>query len=376
MFLNLRLFVQPMVSYDQQIKEMEDQLRKAQYNKHTEHHFGVVKAQIAKLRERAQKRQGIGTSSAGFAVKKSGDATAIILGFPSVGKSTLLNALTGAQSKVAAYSFTTLNVIPGVLQYKHASIQILDVPGIIQGAASGRGRGREVLSIMRNSDVIMMVIEALHPENYQALLGEVYEAGVRLNQKPPDVRIAKRSKGGVILNSTVKMTKVSPETCIAIMREMRINNADVVIRQDITMDEFIDAIEGNRVYIPSVLVVSKADLLDASAKAELQKTLKPDVFVSCETKQGIAELKESLHKSMGFMRVFLKEINKKPDLDVPMILRSPVTLRSVCEHIHRDFVRKFRYARLWGKSAKFPGQQFRQLDKAIHDGDIVELHIS
>jgi len=365
-----------MVSYDQQIKEMEDQLRKAQYNKHTEHHFGVVKAQIAKLRERAQKRQGIGTSSAGFAVKKSGDATAIILGFPSVGKSTLLNALTGAQSKVAAYSFTTLNVIPGVLQYKHASIQILDVPGIIQGAASGRGRGREVLSIMRNSDVIMMVIEALHPENYQALLGEVYEAGVRLNQKPPDVRIAKRSKGGVILNSTVKMTKVSPETCIAIMREMRINNADVVIRQDITMDEFIDAIEGNRVYIPSVLVVSKADLLDASAKAELQKTLKPDVFVSCETKQGIAELKESLHKSMGFMRVFLKEINKKPDLDVPMILRSPVTLRSVCEHIHRDFVRKFRYARLWGKSAKFPGQQFRQLDKAIHDGDIVELHIS
>ena len=76
------------------------------------------------------------------------------------------------------------------------------------------------------------------------------------------------------------------------------------------------------------------------------------------------------------MRVFLKEINKKPDLDVPMILRSPVTLRSVCEHIHRDFVRKFKYARLWGKSAKFPGQQFRQLDKAISDGDIVELHIS
>ena len=53
-----------------------------------------------------------------------------------------------------------------------------------------------------------------------------------------------------------------------------------------------------------------------------------------------------------------------------------MTLRSVCEQIHRDFVRKFKYARVWGKSAKFPGQQFRQLEKLLCDGDIIEVHVS
>ena len=73
-----------MVDYALKIKELEDQLRKTQYNKATEHHFGIVKAQIAKLREKQEKRAGIGKGTAGWAVKKSGDATAVIVGFPSV----------------------------------------------------------------------------------------------------------------------------------------------------------------------------------------------------------------------------------------------------------------------------------------------------
>ena len=51
-------------------------------------------------------------------------------------------------------------------------------------------------------------------------------------------------------------------------------------------------------------------------------------------------------------------------------MKKPVTIRSVCEHIHRDFVKKFKYARVWGKSAKFPGQDFRKLGKVLEDGDI------
>lgn len=70
----------------------------------------------------------------------------IVLGFPSVGKSTLMNTLAGVFSEVAAYEFTTLTTVPGVIKYKGAKIQLLDLPGIIEGAKDGKGRGRQVIA--------------------------------------------------------------------------------------------------------------------------------------------------------------------------------------------------------------------------------------
>jgi len=79
-------------------------------------------------------------------VSKSGDARIALVGFPSVGKSTFLSKITKTKSEIAAYSFTTLTAIPGVLEYGGAEIQILDLPGIIEGASEGKGRGRQVIS--------------------------------------------------------------------------------------------------------------------------------------------------------------------------------------------------------------------------------------
>ena len=63
-----------------------------------------------------------------------------------MGKSTFLSKITKTKSEVAAYSFTTLTAIPGVLEYDGAEVQVLDLPGIIEGASEGKGRGRQVIS--------------------------------------------------------------------------------------------------------------------------------------------------------------------------------------------------------------------------------------
>lgn len=358
----------------ERIKELEDHLRDAQYNKHTEHAFGVIKAQIARLRDRLEAAAAKKTGGIGFSIKKSGDATVVLLGFPSVGKSTLLNKLTNAKSKVAAYEFTTLDVIPGLLDYKHAKIQILDVPGVIAGASRGKGRGKEVLAMVRNADLILVIVDALNPEQHPAILKEVYDTGIRLNQRPPDVKIIKQLKGGISINSTVPL-KLEKETLLGILRELRVNNAEVVVRSHIDEDSFIDVVEGNRIYIPGVTVINKIDLVSSERLKEISKQVKPDVVLSAETGLNIEKLKDAIFNKLNFIRIYLKEINKKPDLDVPLVLRNGASLRSVCSHIHKDFVKKFRFAKIWGKSAKFEGQQFKSLDKALCDGDVVEIHL-
>jgi uncharacterized protein len=82
---------------------------------------------------------------------KSGDARVAMIGFPSVGKSSALSELTNTESVAAGYEFTTLTCIPGVINYKDAKIQLLDLPGIIEGAAKGKGRGRQVIAVARTS---------------------------------------------------------------------------------------------------------------------------------------------------------------------------------------------------------------------------------
>lgn len=140
------------------------------YNKNiiikaTEHHLGLLKAKLAKYRAQLLEPTGkAGAKGEGFDVMKSGDARVALIGFPSVGKSTLLSTVTTTESVVAAYEFTTLTCVPGVIQYEGAEIQLLDLPGIIEGAAQGKGRGRQVIAVARTADMVLMMLDATKGE--------------------------------------------------------------------------------------------------------------------------------------------------------------------------------------------------------------------
>lgn len=94
----------------------------------TEYHLGLLKAKLAKYRAELLEPSKKGEKGEGFDVLKSGDARVALIGFPSVGKSTLLSTLTKTESEAANYEFTTLTCIPGVIEYKGANIQLLDLP--------------------------------------------------------------------------------------------------------------------------------------------------------------------------------------------------------------------------------------------------------
>jgi small GTP-binding protein len=111
----------------------------------------------------------------------------------------------GTFSKIAAYEFTTLTCIPGVLQYKGSKIQLLDLPGIIEGAAHGKGRGRQVIAVAKSSDLVLMVLDAAkeHEKNHRAILeAELESVGLRLNQQPPNIYFRKKKVGSRSATST------------------------------------------------------------------------------------------------------------------------------------------------------------------------------
>jgi ribosome-interacting GTPase 1 len=84
------------------------------------------------------------------------------------------------------------------------------------------------------------------------------------------------------------------------------------------------------------------------------------------------ELKDQIYEKLGFIRVYLKPKGGKADLEEPLVLLDGSNVKSVCEHLHRDFVNLFRYALVWGKSAKFPGQSIG-LEHELKDCDILSI---
>lgn len=354
---------------EDEIKKIEEEIRNTPYNKASSHHIGRLKARLAKLRDEAQRRVSTKAGGGGFSVKKSGDATIVLVGYPSVGKSTLLNRLTGAQSQVGDYAFTTLDVVPGVLNYMGAKIQVLDGPGLLKGAASGRGRGREVVALVRNADLALLLVDVFQPEQHEVLVQELYDSGIRINSKPPEVTIKKKDRGGITFSGAVDL---DIEAIRMVLREHKMHNVEVLVRENITLDRFIDALQGNRKYMPAVVVVTKIDLVGEDMLQQLRSKLPGALLVSAEKGLGLEALKEEIYNKLGLIRVFLKPQGGAPDFNEPMIFRAGPTVGDICDRIHRDFRARFRYAQVWGRSAKHEGQR-AGLDHMLKDGDILTL---
>ena len=362
-----------MATIEEQIKTIEDELAKTQYNKKTQHHIGKLKAKMARLKDEMEVRRSKGPKTAGYAVKKSGHATIALVGFPSVGKSTLLNKITNANSEVAAYKFTTLTCVPGLMEHRGAKIQVLDLPGLIKDASKGKGRGREVLSVVRSADLILLMIDVFET-NIEVLVEELKTANLRLNQRAPDIVIAKKNRGGVIVNFTTAQSTLDEDLVKDMMNEYGHINADIVIREDIVEDQLIDYVSGNRLYMPGLVVINKTDLVQKDYLKQIEKRHAgwKLIAIAAEKGQGLAELKDALFDALRFIRIYMKPQGKEADLVEPLVIKDGSDIGMICDSIHRDFRKNFRYAQIWGKSARFPGQ-IVGLDHKVKDQDIVTI---
>jgi len=366
----------PMSSLEEQITAVEEEIRDTPYNKATSSHIGRLKAKLAVLRlERETRAKGRGGGT-GYAVRKSGHATVGLVGYPSVGKSTLLNRLTAAESETGAYDFTTVSIIPGMLRWGGASIQILDMPGLVPGAARGKGRGREVLSVVRSVDLILFMIDPEH-SNLRALIAELEGAGVRINGRPPKIVIARTDRGGLTISSTVRLSHLAGGLAGQIAREFGLHNGSIVFREDATADQLIDALAGNRVYVTALLAVNKSDLLTPAERARLVLEQRPfdPIFVSARDRLGLDALVDRIGHALRFIRIYVKPPGRPADTEEPVILREGDGVQALLARLPGELDRTFRSAQVWGRSARFPGQTVGR-DHVLADEDIVTVLVA
>jgi len=344
----------------EKIKAIQDEIGRTQLNKATEHHIGLLKAKIAKLK-REQEAVQIKKSSKksdGFDVRRTGDATVVIIGLPSVGKSTLLNALTGSKSSVGAFQFTTVTVVPGILDYRGAKIQMLDLPGIIKGASNGRGLGKRILSVARSADIVLLVLDVFQPYHEDVLINELSNIGIRLNKKPPNIVIEKSTTGGIAIAQQVKLKKMSEKLMKDILNVYGYTSARVVIREDIDSEQLVDFLTGNKTYAKSITILNKIDLVDKKFLKKVSKKLKTEFIpVSANSSDNIAELRDRIYDELQFIRIYLRPKGGETDYKEPLIIRNGNSVLDVCNKLHRKLRKDFRYGLVWGKSVKFGGQR-------------------
>ncbi|CAM9897126.1 unnamed protein product [Discosporangium mesarthrocarpum] len=143
---------------------------------------------------------------------------------------------------------------------------MLDLPGIIEGAKDGKGRGRQVISTARTCNMLLICLDVVKSMTHKKIIEKELDGfGIRLNQNPPDIVFRKKEKGGLNYQEAVPQSELNHDTVLSIMREYRLHNADIILREDVTVDQLIDVIEGNRKYMPALYVMNKIDQARALA---------------------------------------------------------------------------------------------------------------
>ena len=315
---------------------LREMLRTIPKHKGTEHLQAEIKTRVKELTdELGGPKKGAVRGGPDLTVRHEGAAQVTLVGPPNCGKSSLHARLTGSHAVVGPYPFSTKHPLPGMLLQEDVQFQLVDLPPV-----SGDYFEPWMSGTLHNADAVAIVVDLSDPgcvEQLDAIERRLAEKKVslvpRLGAPPP-----------------------------AALGE------DV---DEASLDPF-------RARLPTLLLANKADLFDdPEAELAVFREIAPDPFaslaVSAETGAGLAAVGPALFSLLGIVRVYSKVPGHPPDLGRPFALRGGGNVRDVAQQVHRGMAAELKFARVWGPSAEFEGQQVSAAH-VVKDRDVVELH--
>jgi len=367
---------------EERLRLMTEFLSLVPKHKGTEKLCRQVKRQMAQLREDIDERKRAAKRSQGpsYFVEKAGAAQVAVVGPANAGRSSLLRAVTNSTVEVAPWPFSTRVPTPGMLSYEDIQFQLVEVPPIVDGSSEGKADGFQVLSTARNADGLIIVVDLTDDPagNFLMVREELENARILTGEPLGEVEIVRRGHGSDIqFIWEGELEGCTSEEVIALLADYKIRSALVRIRGRVTIDVVEDAVFGNAVYRPTLVLANKVDLApdevvieslrDAAAPLEV-------LAVSTERSPDLAPILGSkLFHLLGIVRVYTKQPGKSAAKE-PIIGRNGITVGELAKIIHSDFYKRFKYARVWGPSAKFESGRVG-IDQELSDGDVVQFHV-
>lgn len=361
----------------EKLRALEKMLTLIPKHKGTERMQMQIKRKISKTKEEIETKARKTSHGPTFNVKKEGAAQVALVGLPNSGKSLILNRLTNADVSVDNYPFTTKMPTPGMMEYKDIQIQLVEIPAVIKDVSLGKGFGLQILSAIRAADAVALVIDLSQPpvEQMQIILDELEKGGIKLNEEPPDLEIVKKAEGGIDIRGKQYFHGDEHALKELLLKE-KIHNAMVVFRSDATFEQVEDALDESVAFRPAIILATKGDRNHSKRNFAVLKKYYGAydiVPISAEKEINLQHAKESIYKSLSIIRVYTKTPGEKVAYP-PITMKPSSTIYTAAGRIHKHFQKKFKYAKIWGPSAKYDGQKVGS-DHVLQDGDIVEVHI-
>ncbi|AAL63629.1 GTP-binding protein [Pyrobaculum aerophilum str. IM2] len=366
---------------EEKIKAMEEFLSTVPKHKGTEKLIKHIRRRMAELKrelnERREKERALrGGGGSRLYVAKEGDIQVAVVGPPSSGKTSLLCCLSNTTLRPDDLPFSTVEPVPSMFVEDGVYVQLVKTPSLVLDQSSDLNA--IALATVRNADAVILVIGADTDRGAVERIFQFFEdEGVYLTPLRNYVKIERRGLGGIQIMGSGRVIGGTLNDVKKILNEYGIYHAVVRIEGEVTLDEVEEALYLDRIYKPTIAVISKTDLLKPS-----------DSVIDLLSKSGVryylADLKtcsvdkrrllEDLLKVTGRIRVFTKPIHSKTYTPKPIVVKAGSTVGEVAAMIHSSLAETFKYAVVWRRE-DFPNRPKRVgRDYVLSDNEIVEIH--
>jgi len=375
-------------SLEEKIKKLEEFLSLVPKHKATEKIVALNKSRIAKMKRELEERRIRQRSTqkviSPFSIKKEGIQLILISTYytPGVGKTSLLNFLTGASNEKIG-KFTPLPEI-GIYQYDKIRFQIVDMPSIMKGASEGIGNGREILSQIRSCDLICLCVDLSRDikQQIELLKEELFKADIRINVPPPPLNIQKTgsnkiqvlylTQGAKGIDDLEELTEKIKE----IVQENGIRNAIVKVFGKFSLDQLVDTLIPSIVYKKAIIIGTKGDLPHTEQTFIKLQKIYSDEFplilgISVHKNNFPNDFGELILKQLKKIRIYT--MSSGIVADKPLIMDENSTIKDATLRIHRSFFDQFDYALVIREKARQKRKKVG-LDYKLNDNDIIEIH--
>ncbi len=306
---------------EEKVEALEEMLMIMPKHKGTDKLRADLRRRIAKHKAEAQQKKGPGKRETPYNIEKEGAAQAIIIGPPNTGKSSLVAALTNANPEVADFPHSTWNPTPGMAAFENVQFQLIDTPPV-----PTEFQDPGLSDLLRRTDIIVILLD-IHEDPLQQL-----------------------------------------DDTILYLQGLRIYPEGVSIAADLHKRPFI-----KKIMVALNKVDDQADEDDFTAFVDLCRLPYECIGLSILAGYNLDGFLRKLYGLAEVIRVYTKAPGKDPDRKAPFVLPRESTLEDLAREIHKDFVAKLKFAKVWGSSV-FGGQMV-QRDYVLKDGDVVEIHI-